>query len=146
MTAQPLQALIGNAPGLQALGQAMRRIAALQRLYAACAPTELLATTRVVAERNGTLVVAADNSTVAAKLRQSLPRLLKNLQKQSAQVKGIQVQVQVKNPAAAPRPARDRKALPIDLIEDFSRLATRVRDPGLGAALARFAARRRAER
>jgi len=146
MTARRLQALIGNTPGLLPLGQAMQRIAALQRLYAACAPTELLATTRVVADRNGTLVVAADNSAVAAKLRQSLPRLLKNLQKQSAQVNGIQVQVQVKNPAATPRPAPDRPPLPIDLIDDFSRLARQVRDPGLQAALARFAARRRSGR
>jgi len=143
MTARRLQALIGNTPGLLPLGQAMQRIAALQRLYAACAPTELVATTWVVADRNGTLVVAADNSAVAAKLRQSLPRLLKNLQKQSAQVNGIQVQVQVKSTPPRPPASAQKSPLPIDLIEDFTRLAAQVRDPGLKAALARFAARRR---
>ncbi|MBY0268081.1 MAG: DUF721 domain-containing protein [Burkholderiales bacterium] len=145
MTARKFHALIGNTPGLSTLNQAMQRIAALQRHYEACAPTDLVHATRVVGDRNGTLVIAADNGAVAAKLRQGLPRLLKNLQKQSAQVKGIQVQVQVKSspPKAPARP--EKKTLPIDLIDNFSRLSEQVRDPGLSAALARFAARRRAK-
>jgi hypothetical protein len=138
-----LQALIGNTPGLLPLGQAMQRIAALQQLYASCAPADLLATTRVVADRDGTVLVAADNSATAAKLRQILPRLLMNLQKQSAKINGIQVQVQVKNPAVSARSPRVIDTLPIDLIDDFEKLAEQVGDPALKAALTRFVARRK---
>jgi len=143
MTARKFHALIGSTPGLSTLNQAMQRIAALQRHYEACAPIDLVDATRVVGERNGTLVIAADNGAVAAKLRQGLPRLLKNLQKQSAQVKGIQVQVQVKTTPPKAPPRLEKTTLTIDLIDNFSRLSGQVRDPGLSAALARFAARRR---
>ena len=144
MPTRKLSALIGNTSGLSALNRTMQRIAALQRLYEVCAPPELISASRVVGDRNGTLMIAADNGAIAAKLRQLAPRLLKNLQKQWAEVTGIHIQVQVFQPTRRPKPAPEKTPLSIDSINNFEKLSRRVKDPGLSAALARFAARRRA--
>jgi len=143
MPTRKLSALIGNTTGLSALNRTLQRIAALQRLYEVCAPPELASASRVVGDRDGALIIAADNGAIAAKLRQLAPRLLKNLQKQSAQVTGIQIQVQVSRSAPRTRLTPEKTPLSIDLIDNFDRLSQRVKDPGLRAALARFAARRR---
>jgi len=144
MSNRKLSALIGNTTGLSALNRTLQRIAALQRLYEACVPSELIAASRdEFGDRGGILMIAADNGAIAAKLHQLAPRLLKNLQKQRAEVTGIHIQVQVFQRAATPKPAPEKVPLSIDSIDNFEKLSRRVRDPGLSAALARFAARRR---
>jgi hypothetical protein len=146
MPTRKFSTLIVEAAGLSALNRATQHISALQRLYSACSPPELSQASRVVGDHNGTLVIAADNGAIAAKLKQIMPRLLKNLQKQSAQVTGIRIQVQVTGQQPAPRVYTEKPELPIDLIDDFEKLSAQVQDPGLRAALARFAARRRSGR
>jgi len=146
MPTRKFSALIVETAGLSALNRTTQRISALQRLYSASAPLELVKASRVVGDHSGTLVIAADNGAVAAKLKQILPRLLKNLQKQSAQVTGIRIQVQVSGQQPRIRHAPEKKSLPIDSIEYFEELSKQVRDPGLRSALARFAAKRRKER
>lgn len=147
MPTRKLSALISDTAGLTALTQATQRIAALQQLYSVCAPPDLAQASRVVSNQDGMLVIAADNGAIAAKLRQLAPRLLKNLQKnlqkQKAQVTGIRVQVQVGGANRAPRVQVEKSPLPIDLIDNFEKLAQRVKDPDLRLALARFAARQR---
>ncbi len=143
MPTRKLSALIVDTAGLTALNQATQRIAALQQLYTACAPPDLIQASRVVNHRNGMLVIAADNGAIAAKLRQLAPRLLKNLQKQRAEVTGIRVQVQVRQTTPAPPASAKKSILPIDLIDNFESLSEQVKDPGLRSALAKFAARRR---
>jgi len=143
MPTRKFSTLIVEAAGLSALNRATQRISALQRLYTACSPPELSQASRVVGDHDGTLVIAADNGAIAAKLKQIMPRLLKNLQKQSAQVTGIRIQVQVSGQQSVPRVYTEKSELPIDLIDNFEKLSNRVQDPGLRAALARFAARRR---
>jgi hypothetical protein len=146
MPTRKFSALIVETAGLSALNRATQRISALQRLYTVCAPPELALASRVVGDHNGTLLIAADNGAIAAKLKQIMPRLLKNLQKQSAQVTGIRVQVQVSGPQPTPRVFTEKSTLPVELIDNFERLSSRVKDPGLRSALARFAARRRGGR
>lgn len=143
MSTRKLSALISNTAGLSALTRTMQRLAALQRLYVVCTPPDLARASRVVGDHDGKLVIAADNGAIAAKLRQMAPRLLKNLQKQRAEVTGIRVQVQVGLASPAPRVRAEKSILPIDLIEDFENLSKQVKDPGLRSALALFAARRR---
>jgi hypothetical protein len=145
MPNRKLSALIGNTTGLSALNRTLQRIAALQRLYEACAPSELIPASRVVGDRGGILLIAADNGAIGAKLRQLAPRLLKNMQKQRAEVTGIHIQVQVFQPAAKPSAPPEKTPLSIDSIDNFENLSRRVKDPGLSAALARFAARQRAK-
>jgi hypothetical protein len=144
MPTRKLSALIGNTSGLSALNRTLQHIAALQRLYEVCAPPDMASVSRVVGDRDGTLIIAANNGAIAAKLRQLTPRLLKNLQKQRAQVTGIQIQVQVLQPAQSPPPRSEKLTLSIDSIEYFEKMSRRVNDPGLRAALTRFAARQRA--
>lgn len=143
MPTRKLSALLLDTKGLSVLTRASQRIAALQRLYVICAPPDLAQASRVVSDRNGMLVIAADNGAIAAKLRQLTPRLLKNLQKRAAEVTGIRVEVQVGRgrPDLTANPVK--LALPVDLIDIFDDLSRRVKDPELRAALSRFAKRRR---
>lgn len=143
MPTRKLSALLSNTAGLSALTRASQRISALQRLYAICAPPELTQTSRVIHEHGGMLVIAADNGAIAAKLRQMTPRLLKNLQKQMAEVTGIRVQIQVNKAYSKAASGAKKIALPVDLIESFDELSKKVKDSELRSALARFAARRR---
>lgn len=146
MPTRKLSALIIDNAGLAALSRATQCIAALQRLYVICAPPDMIRASRVVNNRDGMLVIAADNGAVAAKLRQQAPRLLKNMQKQGVEVTGIRVQVQVGRTAPAPRIRPQKIPLSIDSIDNFEKLSKQVKDPGLRSALARFAARRRSDR
>lgn len=146
MPTRKLSALIIDNAGLTALSRATQCIAALQRLYAVCAPPDMIRASRVVNHRDGMLVIAADNGAVAAKLRQQAPRLLKNMQKQGVEVTGIRVQVQVARSTPAPRDRVGKTPLTIDSIDNFERLSKQVKDPELRSALARFAARRRGDR
>ncbi|MBY0271107.1 MAG: DUF721 domain-containing protein [Burkholderiales bacterium] len=146
MPTRKLSALIIDNAGLTALTQATQCIAALQRLYAVCAPPDMVRASRVVNNRNGMLVIAADNGAVAAKLRQQAPRLLKNMQKQGGEVTGIRVQVQVERTVPTPRSRVEKTPLPIDSIDKFEKLSKQVKDPALASALARLVARRRSER
>jgi hypothetical protein len=114
--------------------------------FVVCAPPDLIQASRVVNSRNGMLVIAADNGAVAAKLRQLAPRLLKNLQKQRAQITGIQVQVQVGRGLPKPQVRTKKTTLPIDLIDSFDALSAKVKNPELRLALARFSTNRRNKR
>jgi len=143
MSTRKLSALIENTAGLSALTRTMQRLAALQRLYVVCTPPDLAQASRVVGDRDGMLVIAADNGAIAAKLKQLAPRLLKKLQKQRAEVTGIRVQVQVNKVTPATGTRANASPLPLDLIDNFDELSKQVKDPGLRAALAKFAARRR---
>jgi hypothetical protein len=146
MPTRKLSALIIDNAGLTALSRATQCIAALQRLYTVCAPPDMVRASRVVNNRDGMLVIAADNGAIAAKLRQQAPRLLKNMQKQGGEVTGIRVQVQVERTSPAPRNRAKKPPLTIDSIDNFETLSKQVKDPDLSSALARFAARRRQER
>lgn len=143
MPTRKLSALISDTAGFSALTRTMQHLAALQRLYVVCSPPELAQASRVVGNQDGLLVIAADNGAIAAKLRQLAPRLLKNMQKQRAEVTGIRVQVQVERAIPSTQNRAKTTTLPIDLIDNFESLAKQVKDPGLRSALAKFAARRR---
>src|SRR5438045_1125876 len=87
--------LLGATDELKALAAKTRRLQELQKLYFASAPRELASLSRVKNLRAGTLFIAADNSAVAAKLRQLAPTLLASLCKSEAEVTGIRIEVQV---------------------------------------------------
>ncbi len=145
MSTRKLSTLLSDTAGLSVLTRASQRIAALQRLYEVCTPPDLAQASRVINEHDGMLIVAADNGAIAAKLRQLAKRLLEALRKQRAQITGIRVQIQVRNPAPAPRQRAHKSTLPVDLIEHFESISLQVKDPDLRRALSRFAARRRSE-
>lgn len=141
MPTQKIGTLLAASSELQALSAKARRLEKLQQLYITCAPGPLTQASRVKNFRAGTLYLLAGNTAVAAKLRQLAPSLLVKIQKQEPQITGIRVEVQVAEPPRSPDESRSQPGLPIDIVDDFRKLAERVRDPALKTALSRLVKR-----
>lgn len=131
--------LLSATEELKALQARTRRLLELQTLYFRSAPRELAASSRVKSYRAGALVVFADNSAVAAKLKQLAPRLLASIRKIEAEVTAIHIQVQVRDTQRAYKSLK--AALTPEAIEEFDALATRVTDAELKLALANLVSR-----
>jgi hypothetical protein len=131
--------LLSATEELKALQARTRRLLELQTLYFRSAPRELATSSRVKSFRAGTLFVFADNSAVAAKLKQLAPRLLASIQKNEAEVTALHIGVQVTD---AQRTYKSLKTvLPPQAIEEFDALATRITDTELKLALANLVSR-----
>lgn len=127
--------LLGAAAELKTLSARARRVRELQTLYSRSARPELASSSRVKNYRAGTLVVAADNAAVAAKLKQLAPSLLASLQRSEVEITAIRIEVQVSG-AAHERPRKSNKTvLSADAIKKFDELAKSVPDGGLKSAL-----------
>lgn len=135
--------LLGTAAGLKALSARVRRMRELQTLYLESAPRELASSSRVKNYRAGTLLVAADNAAVAAKLKQLAPSLLASLRKTEPEVTGIRIEVQVSGATRDRTPRSNKVALSPDAIEKFDELAKRVPEGGLKSALGNLVRRHR---
>ncbi len=70
----------------------------MQRLYREATPPALVRASRVIGFEQHILALGADNSAVAAKLRQLAPQILLNIQGNDSEVTGILVKVQVNPP------------------------------------------------
>src|SRR5689334_22241864 len=103
MNCQLIGSVLRSLGDLEASLMHVKRLAALERLYAASVPRESAGRSRVAYEREGTLVVTADNSAVAAKLRHLAPRIVVEIVKSVPEVTGIRVEVQVTQPPAIGR-------------------------------------------
>jgi hypothetical protein len=141
MPAQKIGRLLAASSELQALSAKARRLMELQQMYIAVAPEPLVKASRVKNFRAGTLFLVADNTAIAAKLRQLAPSLLINFQKQEPQITGLRVEVQVSELADKPDKSPTKYGLPIEVIDDFKKLSERVNDPALKSALARLVRR-----
>lgn len=82
--------------------QTSTQLLALQRHFAAVAPSYLAQHTQVVGLQLGVLTVVCANATVAAKLRQLAPEMSNSLRHKGCQVSGIYVKVQVAYPRVQP--------------------------------------------
>ncbi|MDD5180086.1 MAG: DciA family protein [Gallionellaceae bacterium] len=80
---------------LRQLSLKAKQLIALQRHYERLAPPSLVRASRVLQFERQTLTLAADNSAVAAKLRQIAPDLVQLFQDSTCEVTGILVRVQV---------------------------------------------------
>jgi hypothetical protein len=139
---QKIGDVIARSGGLEALARHARRLSDLQLLLLEATPSELAAATRVTDLKAGTLVVLADNPAVAAKLRQLVPRLLKHVQKQQAEITGIRVGVQVKTHKIKAEHEITKRPLPPEAIKDLGELAEALPPSSLKSALAQLLARR----
>ena len=70
----------------------------MQLHYAHIAPPSLLRASHVIQLEQNVLILAANNSAIAAKLRQMTPEFVSQLQLRGCEVTGIQVRVQVNTP------------------------------------------------
>jgi hypothetical protein len=143
MTVRRINTVLGASGELQAIARAARLHARLQQVFLDSAPAELAKASRVRHYRAGTLFLWADNAAAATMLRQLAPRLLTAFRKQVAEINGIRVDVQVKNPREGAGHQVKKSPLPIEIIEEFSSLAERAVDPGLRLALTNFVRRSR---
>ena len=132
MPLRDIRNLLGASSELAALREKTQRLLALQRAYVDCTPVELAELTkasRVGYLKAGTLYLLADNATVAAKLRQLLPRLLPLFQKLETEVTGIHVDVQPKSLPISPAETLKEGVLPIDYIEHLTEASKTITNP-----------------
>jgi hypothetical protein len=132
--------LIAGLSHLKAIHMRASRLAALQQVYRKAIPEELAKRSSVADERSGTLVVAAETSAVAAKLRQLLPRIVAEFVKWEPQVTAIRVEVQVSGERQTIE--RERRAgIPPRALESFTQLRDTLPDSPLREALSRLVER-----
>jgi hypothetical protein len=105
---QPINSFFSSSKELSQLSGKVRQLRVLQSQYELVVPPSLYRASHVAQIEQGNLTLMANNSAVAAKLRQMTPELLKQLQLQGSEVTVIQVRVQVTitpDKPAAPPPA-----------------------------------------
>jgi hypothetical protein len=136
---QRLNAYLGASPELRQLSGKAGQLLFLQRLYEQVAPASLLSSSHVMQLEQQILTLAANNSAVAAKLRQLAPELAKSLKNRGCEVTGIQVRVQVSFRPATQSP------MPVVLSnageKRLTELAEQLTDSPLKNALQRLARR-----
>ena len=95
---QRLNSYFDTSQELRQLSHKVAQLLALQRHYEQVAPPALVRASHVVQLELQTLLLAADNGAVAAKLRQLAPRLTQLFHDGGHEVTAIQVRVQVTLP------------------------------------------------
>lgn len=147
---EPVSRLLRQNAELAGVRERLARVAHLQARFRRAVPESLTAACRVSAVDGSTVVIGADNGSVAAALRAVAPRLLAALQGGAARQKepkseknqdvtAIRVEVQVTAPVALPPRARPLPPSP----EQLSRLAEGLAESPLREALERMAAGQR---
>jgi hypothetical protein len=134
---QRLNSFFASNQELRQLSGKVRQLRAFQLHYEQVAPASLLRASHVIQMEQNVLTLAANNSAVAAKLRQMTPELVRQLQLRGCEVTGIQVRVQVTSPPDA------RAAIPASVSaqgkQQLSELAATLSDSPLKSALQRLA-------
>ena len=129
--------LLNSLNDFEAISMRAKRITALQQTYLKAAPEEVTRCSRVGNETQGTLVLLADNGPVAARLRQSTPRLLAAIQQRWPEVTSIRIEVQVVRNSKVKK--RQIRRIGTTGINDFQRLATSLSDSSpLRAAISKL--------
>ncbi|MGH8617690.1 MAG: DciA family protein [Burkholderiales bacterium] len=132
-----VNSILQAAAGLRDYAREAQRLAELTEIASRVLPDAIRPAVTAGRLREGTLFLLAGNAAVAAKLRQFAPRLLASYRRSGWQVTEIRVAVQV-SPNEARRVAPTPQLSP-GTAKELSKLAARVADPGLQAALHRLA-------
>jgi len=140
MNSQVIGSVLRSLRDLEASLVRVKQLTALEHLYAASVPAELARRSRVAYEREGTLVVTADNGAIAAKLRHLAPRIIQQIVKSASQVTSIRVEVQVTE-RPAPRHEPSAEIGPKGLV-NLRELRDSLPTSPLKAALDRLVTRR----
>jgi hypothetical protein len=131
-----LNSFISSNRELSQISGKVRQLRAFQQHYKQITPPSLSRSSQVMQIELGVLTLAANNSAVAAKLRQMTPELLRQLQLQGCEVTGIQVRVQVTQPAV-PKPHITHK-ISNQGKQTITELADKLADTPLRRALQRL--------
>lgn len=131
-----LNAYLASNQELRQLSSKAKQTAALQKHYEAIAPPNLARNSLVLRLHQQTMVIAANNGAVAAKLRQMSADLISLFQARGCEVTVIQIRVQVTTPPRI-RPAEPRK-LGKSAHEALNKLDENLAESPLKAALRRL--------
>ena len=134
---QRLTSYLAATPELRQLSRTAAQLMALQRYYVQHAIPGLARSSHVQTLESHILTLAADNSAVAAKLRQIAPQLLLLFQNGGHEVTGIQVCVQVTVPPI--QPASAPLVIGSAAREHLNELAGELQESPLKDALLRLA-------
>lgn len=93
-----LKAFLASSLELRQLSSKAEQLSALQRHFGNIVPPPLKNSSYVLQLNRQTVVIAATNGAVAAKLRQMTAELISLFQARGCEVTGIQIKVQVTNP------------------------------------------------
>jgi hypothetical protein len=135
-----LNAFLASNQELRQLAGQAARINALQRHYQAIVPASLGHGSQVVQLRQQTVVIAATNGAVAAKLRQMSNELISLFQARGCEVTGIRVTVQVATYRPTERPAQ--RQLGAAARQALETLEGELADSPLKTALRRLSSKR----
>ncbi len=151
MPPETVKRLLDEHVELKPLASQLARIRHLQRRYRSLAPHELAEVSRVCAIEGTTVVICADNGTVASVLRHLAPRMLEGLREaarkslkhsRDQELTSIRVEVQV-SVTRKPAPVRARAELPA---AKLSEVAGKLGDSPLKKTLEEIAARERSRK
>jgi len=151
MASETVKRLLDEHAELKPLASQLARIRHLQRRYRSLAPHELAEVSRVCAIEGTTVVVCADNGTVASVLRHLAPRMLEGLRESARksskhlrdqELTSIRVEVQV-SVTKKPAPVRPRGEIPA---AKLSELAGKLGDSPLKKTLEGIAERERSRK
>lgn len=103
MHSKNIRAYLDSVAGVAALLPQAERLIELRRVYATLVSQQLLRSSSIVNYKQGNVVIFADNSAVAAKLKLLSPRLIDDFSKRGWEVTGIRLEVQPREtPARMP--------------------------------------------
>jgi hypothetical protein len=132
-------AFLDRAEDLAPLMPKARHLLELRRAVMQLLPDSLSRLCVVANDRQGRVVIFAENSAVAAKLKLLAPALRNRLSEAGRQVTSVVIEVQ---PPAPPERAQiPREPPPSDAAAEIAKLAERIADPALKQALLRLASR-----
>lgn len=126
MQARSLDDCLKAEGGLARLTGHAARLLRLQRLFESAAPPPLARGARVANLKLGKLVIHAESSAVAAKLRQIVPTLLDVFHNESAEITGIEIAVQPRANKPSPSSAVDHDPLGDHAKQGLTSLAERL--------------------
>ena len=131
------------ATGIQSLMPQAEYLLRLRKILAEALPPNLRRSCTIANYMQGKVVIFAENSAAAAKLKLLLPELQNLLTKRGVQVTGIGIRVQPKEPVER----REKHALLTDeAVRSLTELAKQLPDSKLKKTISGMARRNRSER
>lgn len=134
-----LNAYLASNRDLRLLSSKVEQLSALQQHYESIIPAALQRSSHVLQIHQQTVVIAANNGAVAAKLRQMSTELISLFQARGCEVTGIQIKVQVIAPALIAQP--EPRKLGKTARDALNKLGSELPDSPLKTALKRLVKR-----
>lgn len=125
--------------GIDPLMPQAKRLLELRRILHDALPANLAKASEIANFKQGKVVIFAENSAVAAKLRLLAPGVKDRMARSGQEVTGIEVEVQLRPRTATP-PGTERR-LSASAAKDLSALAAQITDSKLKSAIESLASR-----